>query len=85
MDFHQNGGVDIFAQKCTSIGLKVAYYRKIRGYTQAKLAKRAQISTSYLSRIECGNCSRSISLYVLFCIAQALEMDISNLFNDKNL
>ncbi len=84
MVFYQNGGVDIFAQKCISIGLKVAYYRKMRGYTQTKLAKRAQISTSYLSRIECGNCSQSISLYVIFSLARALDLDITDLFNDKN-
>ena len=56
----------------------------MRGYTQEKLAKRAEISASYLSRIECGNCTRSISLYVLFCVAQALEMDISELIDTKN-
>lgn len=56
----------------------------MRGYTQEKLAKRAKISTSYLSRIECGNCTRSISLYVIFCVAEALELDINELVGDTN-
>jgi transcriptional regulator with XRE-family HTH domain len=74
----------MFAQKYKQIGLKVAYYRKMRGYTQEELARRVQISTSYLSRIERGNYTKSVSLSVVLAIAQALALDISELVRDKN-
>lgn len=62
----------MFDQKYKQIGLKIAYYRKMRGYTQAELARRAKISTSYLSRIERGNYTKSVSLAVVLTIAQVL-------------
>ncbi|GBG56066.1 transcriptional regulator [Sporomusaceae bacterium FL31] len=73
----------MFAQKYKVIGLKIAYFRKMKGYTQEELARRAQISTSYLSRIERGNYTKSVSLSVLLIIAQALEIDIDALVCDK--
>ena len=74
----------MFEQKYKQIGLKIAYYRKMRGYTQIQLAKRAKISTSYLSRIERGTYNKSVSLSVIFILAQALAIDIIELINDKN-
>lgn len=73
----------MFAQKYKKIGLKIAYYRRIKGYTQEELARRAQISTSYLSRIERGNYTKSVSLSALLIIAQALDIDIGDLVSDK--
>lgn len=74
----------MFAQQYKKIGLKIAYYRRMRGYTQAELARHAKISTSYLSRIERGNYTKSVSLSVMFTLAQALTLDISELVSDKN-
>lgn len=74
----------MFEQKYKQIGLKVAYYRKMKGYTQAQLARRAQISTSYLSRIERGCYTKSVSLSVILTIAQALSLEGSDLICDKN-
>lgn len=36
----------------TPIGKRIAHIRKMRGYTQEKLAKLADISVQYLSDIE---------------------------------
>lgn len=74
----------MFEQKYRQIGLKIAYYRKMRGYTQEDLARRAKISTSYLSRIERGNYTKSVSLSVMLLIAQALSLDIGDLICNKN-
>ena len=75
----------MFAQKYKKIGLKIAYYRKSKGYTQEELARRAQISTSYLSRIERGNYTKSVSLSVILTIAHALEIDVGEIVCDRSL
>ena len=51
------------------IGLKIAYYRKMRGYTQGQLAGKIGISTTYLGQIERGNNGKSYSLETLLSIA----------------
>ncbi|WP_371371018.1 helix-turn-helix domain-containing protein [Sporomusa aerivorans] len=73
----------MFTQRYKRIGLKIAYYRKLKGYRQEELARRAQISTSYLSRIERGNYTKSVSLSAILTIALALEIDIIELLCDK--
>lgn len=65
------------------IGLKIAYYRKKKGYTQAQLAETIGISTNYLGLIERGNQGKSFSLGTLFLIAQALEVPPGELLVDK--
>lgn len=37
------------------LGLNIAYYRKLRGWTQEQLAERAEISRTHLSNIEAPN------------------------------
>ena len=41
-----------FSAQYRLIGARIAYFRKLKRYTQEELAFRASISTSYLSRIE---------------------------------
>lgn len=45
----------MFAARYKNIGLKIAYYRKKKGYTQAELAERIGMSAAYLGQIERGN------------------------------
>ena len=45
----------MFALKYKEVGLKIAYYRKKKGYTQTQLAEMVGISSNYLSLIERGN------------------------------
>lgn len=52
------------------IGAKIAYYRTLRNMTQQELAKRAKISRSALSRIECGKYNDNVSVALLFDIAE---------------
>lgn len=70
----------MFALKYKEIGLKIAYYRKKKGYTQTQLAEMVGISSNYLSLIERGNKWQSYSMETLFKIAEALEITVSELF-----
>ena len=66
------------------IGAKIAYYRTLRNMTQRDLAKRANISRSALSRIECGKYNDNVSVSLLFDIAEGLRIDTALLmtFNE---
>lgn len=72
----------MFTPKYKEIGLRISYYRKKRGYTQALLAEKAGLSTNYLGLIERGNKGKSYSLDTLFLIAKALEVDVNDLMHD---
>lgn len=65
------------------IGLKIAYYRKMRGYTQGQLAGKIGISTTYLSQIERGNNGKSYSLETLLSIAVGLDIDVNLLLSSS--
>jgi DNA-binding XRE family transcriptional regulator len=64
------------------IGLKVAYYRKLRGYTQQQLAQKIDVSLSYMGKIECGALIKCASLPILLTIAKVLDVSIMNLVED---
>lgn len=65
----------MFATRYKNIGLKIAYYRKKKGYTQAALAQQIGMSTAYLGQIERGNRGNSFSLETLYQIADALGIE----------
>ena len=75
--------VVIFAMRYKSIGLKIAYYRKKKGYTQADLAQQIGMSVSYLGQIERGNRGKSFSLETLYQIADALDIDVDTLLKEE--
>lgn len=56
------------------MGLKIAYYRKLRGLTQEQLAEIIDKSTAFLGAVEAPNINRTISLDTLFDIAKALDV-----------
>ena len=66
--------------KYSVLGLNVAYYRKLRGFTQQQLAEKVFISKNHLSRIEAPKAAKSFSIDVIFEISDALEVDIAMLF-----
>lgn len=66
-------------QEYKMIGLNIAYYRKLKGYTQLQLAESIGISRTHMSNIEAPNMHTSISLEALLDIADALEIPASNL------
>lgn len=73
----------MFAARYKNIGLKIAYYRKKRGYTQAELAERIGMSVAYLGQIERGNRGNSFSLETLYQIADALKIDVNLLIKNE--
>lgn len=76
----------MFAMRYKMIGLKIAYYKKMRGYTQGQLAGKIGISTTYLGQIERGNNGKSYSLETLLSIAVGLDIDVNLLLSSsKNI
>ncbi len=73
----------MFAMRYKMIGLKIAYYRKMRGYTQGQLASKIGISATYLGQIERGNNGKSYSLETLLSIAGGLDIDVNLLLNNS--
>lgn len=62
-----------FEMEYKQIGLKIAYYRKLQGYTQEKLAEKLGVATSYIRQIEVAGMYKPISLTTLLRIARALN------------
>ncbi len=63
------------------LGVAIGALRKLRGYSQEKLAEKAGISRSLLSAIEAPGIANGFSLEVFFDIADALEVDPAHLIN----
>lgn len=63
-----------YYDKYRSLGLKISYYRKLKGLTQEKLAEKIEKDTSFLGAVEAPNINRTISLDTLFDIAKALDV-----------
>ncbi|NMD44237.1 MAG: helix-turn-helix transcriptional regulator [Clostridiales bacterium] len=65
------------------LGLKIAYYRKLRGFTQEQMAEAIGRSLSFVSQIEANNARevKGISLETLFKISSVLEIPVSKLFD----
>lgn len=66
------------------LGLTIAYYRKLRGLTQAELAEATNLSRTHISNIEAPNGKTSISLNKLFDIADVLEVLVKDLFDFRD-
>lgn len=61
-------------------GNKVKQLRIEKGWSQEKLALKADLDRTYIPSIEKG--SRNVSIVVIEKIAKALKIDISELFKD---
>ena len=66
------------------LGLTIAYYRKLRGLTQAELAEATNLSRTHISNIEEKKEKTSISLNKLFDIAEVLEVPVKDLFDFRD-
>lgn len=63
-----------FSEYYKMVGLKVAYYRKLNGLTQERLAELMDVDTSFIGQIEAVNVEKSISLTTLFRISKVLNV-----------
>ncbi len=54
------------------LGLRIAYFRKMKGFTQEQLAEKLGKSAGYIGAVEATNVDRAISIDTLFDIADLL-------------
>ncbi len=64
------------------VGRKIAKFRQEKNLTQKELAEEAEISTSYLKKIEEGHYKRP-HIKMLAIIADALEVDLKKLLEEE--
>ena len=64
----------IHNERYQQLGLKIAYYRRLRGLTQAALAEKIDKAAAFIGQVESPNVPRTISLDTLFDIAEALDV-----------
>ena len=70
-----------FEQEYLQLGLKIAYYRKLRGLTQEELAERIDRSPAFVGHVEAPTIKKAVSLDTLFAIAQALDVPAFRFLN----
>lgn len=67
---------------CYLVSQNIRKQRKIKGWTQVKLAIESNISVDYLKKIETkSGCEKQFSLDTIQKIAKALNIDVKELFN----
>ena len=65
---------EIHRQKYTKLGLKISYYRKLRGLTQEQFAEKLDKNLAFIGAVEAPNMARTISLDTLFDMAEVLAV-----------
>ena len=65
-------------QKYKLLGLNIAYYRKLNGYTQESFAEKLNLDRTTVSKIELATCG--VSLDVIFDISELLGVSVEKLF-----
>jgi len=68
-----------YSEQIRQIGLRIAYFRKLKRLTQADLATILNINKTYLSQIECGLGNKSVSLPLLIRISEKLDIPLAKL------
>ena len=59
------------------IGMRIQECRQEMGFTQAELAEKANLSTSYISHVECGK--KMVSIKSLVAIVNALNVTVDGM------
>lgn len=70
----------IYESEYRQLGLKIAYYRKLRGLTQEQLAERIDRTPAFIGHVEAPNIIKAISLDTLFDIARVLDIPVYKFF-----
>jgi len=61
-------------EKYKKLGLKISYYRKLKGITQEQLADRLGMNTAFIGQVEAPNMNKAISMDTLFDISDILDV-----------
>ena len=71
-----------YQEQFIKFGLKVQYYRILRGMTQEAFAEKIGRSWSFVAKIESPTRAFGVSMDTLFRIAEVLQIPASKLFED---
>ncbi|MCI7139108.1 MAG: helix-turn-helix transcriptional regulator [Oscillospiraceae bacterium] len=71
---------DAMRHKMREVGFMIAYHRRKKGLSQAKLAEAAGISRQHLAAVEAANMLRPFSVEFLIKIADVLEISPAEFF-----
>ena len=66
------------------VASNIRYYRKLRNMTQGRLAEITGYSHEYIRRIEAPNIKKNFSIDTISHIADALDIEIKLLFENRN-
>ena len=72
----------MYREQFIRFGLKVQYYRKLRGLTQEAFADEIGKSWSFVAKIESPTRPFGVSMETLFRIAEVLDVPAAKLFED---
>ena len=75
---------DQYLDKYRKMGLKISYYRKLKGLTQEQLAERIDKNLVFIGAVEAPNVDRTISLDTLFDIACVLGIPAYKFLMDED-
>ena len=64
------------------VRINIRKYRKMRGYTMQELADKTGLTHGYVRDLECFTIDKTPLLETIGKFAEALEIDIRQLFND---
>lgn len=70
----------VYESEYLQLGLKIAYYRKLRGLTQEQLAERIERTPAFIGHVEAPNITKAVSLDTLFDIASVLDVPVYKFF-----
>ena len=70
----------LYESEYMQLGLKIAYYRKLRGITQEQLAEKINRTPAFIGHVEAPNINKAVSLDTLFDIARVLDVPVYKFF-----
>lgn len=76
--------METYREQYRLLGLRIAFYRKLAGWTQEEFSDKVGCSIGFLSRIEANNGKQlaGISLSMLFRMAEVLGIPVAKLFEE---